>query len=268
LKKEKSSEKNTAQAVEAAAERPDPGAEKGVDRRPLLERIANPMKVWDQVETTDPDMTERVNFGAFKFTTIDAMYQIRRATEVFGPCGLAWGIRDSKFEMLVIDPSDPHYNLLCYTAQLWYVLDGQEGSLDIAADIELFENTKNGWKRVNDPMKKVRTDALTKGLSWMGFSADVFMGRFDDAKYVQRLQQEKRAEQIRQDRNRGNSGPELASQAQLDTIQRLAGQANLAGADFAQWLRESYATSWSRLTAQTAEKVITGLQELLRHSAA
>ena len=222
--------------------------------------------IWSQVETTDPRMTDRVNFGAFKFTTIDAMYQIRRTTEVLGPCGLGWGVRNQHFEMLTIDPADPHYNLLMYTAQLWYKLDDREGELDIAADIELFENTKNGWKRVSDPMKKVRTDALTKGLSWLGFSADVFMGRFDDAKYVQRLQQEKRAEQLRQER-RSNS-PELASQEQLETIQRLAGQAQLAGADFAQWLRETYATSWSRLTAPTAEKVIGGLQDMLGHSAA
>lgn len=64
------------------------------------------------------------------------------------------------------------------------------------------------------------------------------------------------------------SGAELASHDQLETIQRLAGQANLAGADFAQWLRESYATSWSRLTSSTAEQVITGLNQLLGNSAA
>ena len=226
------------------------------------------MQIWRQVETTDPDMTERVNFGAFKFTTIDAQYQLQRATEVFGPIGLGWGIRHSNFEMLVVDPADPHYNLLCFTAQLWYQIDSKEGSLDIAADIELFENTKNGWKRVNDPMKKVRTDALTKGLSWLGFSADVFMGRFDDAKYVARLQQEKRAEIQRKERREAREGVDLASTAQLETIQGLAGQAQLVGADFAAWLREMHSTSWSRLTAATAEKVIAELQKLAGQSAA
>lgn len=239
------------------------------DKKDAKEKaLRDNLTVWRRVEQTDPDMTEKVNFGAFKFTTIDAQYQIMRATELFGPCGVGWGIRNQNYDMLVVDPSDPHYNLLCFTAQLWYKLEDEEGVLDIAADIELFENTKNGWKRVSDPMKKVRTDALTKGFSWMGFSADVFMGRFDDAKYVAKLQQDKRAEIMRQERAQQREGVELASQAQLETIQRLAGQAQLAGADFASWLREQYSTSWSRLTAVTAEKVIAGLQELLGQASA
>lgn len=220
------------------------------------------MKIWDQVETTDPDMTERVNFGQFKFTTIDAMYQVRQATRVLGPCGIGWGLRNQKYEVLHIDPADPHYSLLLFTAEFWYKLDGQEGACDVAADIELFENTKNGWKRVSDPSKKVRTDCLTKGLSWLGFSADVFLGRFDDAKYVQRLQQEKRAEELK-NQQKQKGGAELATQDQQDAIQRLAGQANLAGADFAAWLREKHGTSWNRLTAPVADKVIAGLQDLL-----
>lgn len=218
------------------------------------------MGIWNQVETTDPDMTEKVNFGAFKFTTIDAMYQIKRVTELFGPCGLGWGLRNQKFEMLTVDPSDPHYNLLCFTCELWYLHEGQQGTIEIAADIELFENTKNGWKRTSDPMKKVRTDALTKGLSWLGFSADVFMGKFDDAKYVQELQQHKRHQQQRQS--------QVASIEQLETIQQLAHQLNLAGADFAQWLRESYNTSWNRLNHATADKVIAGLRQLQSSNAA
>lgn len=218
------------------------------------------LHVWNQVEQTDPDMTDRVNMGAYKFTTIDAMYQIRRATEVFGPCGLGWGLRNQKFEMLTVDPTDAHYNLLCFTAELWYTLDGKDGMCEIAADIELFENTKNGWKRVSDPMKKVRTDALTKGLSWLGFSADVFMGRFDDARYVQQLHQNKRQQQ-----NKTKPAQAvMATAEQLETIQQLAEVANLKGADFSQWLRDSYNTSWSRINSQIADEVIAGLTSLTK----
>jgi hypothetical protein len=41
-----------------------------------------------------------------------------------------------------------------------------------------------------DFAKKVETDALTKGLSKLGFNADVFMGLYDDHKYVQEMQVE------------------------------------------------------------------------------
>jgi hypothetical protein len=145
--------------------------------------------LWSQVEKTNPAHTKEVNLGR-RFTAIDAHYQIMRATEVFGPCGQGWGIRNSQYQVLALDAQNPHYSLLQFTAQLWYIWDGKEGSFDISADIELFDDTRNGWKRAEDTHKKVKTDAITKGLSWLGFNADVFMGKFGDSKYVQRLKNE------------------------------------------------------------------------------
>lgn len=145
--------------------------------------------LWAMVEKTNPHHTKEVNLGR-RFTAIDAHYQIMRATEVFGPCGQGWGIRDSQYQVLTLDANDPHYSLLQFTAQLWYIWDGKEGSFDISADIELFDDTRNGWKRAEDTHKKVKTDAITKGLSWLGFNADVFLNKFADNKYVQRLKNE------------------------------------------------------------------------------
>ena len=48
-------------------------------------------------------------------------------------------------------------------------------------------------------MKKVATDALTKGLSKLGFNADVFMGKFDDNKYVNSLTSQSSGQDINQD---------------------------------------------------------------------
>ena len=44
------------------------------------------MRVWRQVDRTDPRHTKAVTFGR-KFTSIDAHYQVMRATETFGPVG-------------------------------------------------------------------------------------------------------------------------------------------------------------------------------------
>ncbi len=41
-----------------------------------------------------------------------------------------------------------------------------------------------------DFAKKIETDALTKALSKIGFNADVFMGRYDDVKYVNEMAEE------------------------------------------------------------------------------
>ena len=239
--------------------------------------IVSNLKVWDQVCKTDPNMTEKVNFGAFKFTTIDAMYQVRQATSVFGPCGTGWGLRNQKFEMLTVDTTDAHFNLLLFTAELWYKLDGQEGMYEIAADIELFENTKNGWKRVSDPMKKVRTDALTKGLSWLGFGADVFMGKFDDARYVNDLKREfsqpepkpkapavmpsispvEPSDPVQNQSYREQQAAELRSLRMKITAQAKA--INFVGDDLKKWITDTHRTTWEAMTTGKAEIILADL---------
>ena len=37
--------------------------------------------------------------------------------------------------------------------------------------------------------KKAMTDALTKAFSHLGLCSDIFMGKFDDSKYVQKLEE-------------------------------------------------------------------------------
>jgi hypothetical protein len=216
-------------------------------------------------------MTHKVDVGR-KFTAIDAHYQVLQATRMFGPCGQGWGTRNERFDVITADPTDPHFNLLKYQAELWYVHDGKEGRQEIAADIELFQNTRNGWKRMDDPVKKVRTDALTKGLSWLGFNADVFMGKFDDAKYVQQLKQEQ-AQQTKppagsplaqyQAKGRASLGPPLpAAQNQRDDIDRLRKCLKIPGAQFTEWLT-GYGYDWKTLSEPHALDVLQMLGQQL-----
>ena len=54
---------------------------------------------------------------------------------------------------------------------------------------------KNGTPFTDeDAPKKSVTDALVKALSMIGFAGDIFMGRYDDSKYVQELRDEARQE--------------------------------------------------------------------------
>lgn len=227
------------------------------------------LSVWNQVEKTDPSMTEKVNFGAFKFTTIDAQYQIKRATEVFGPCGIGWGISDSKYTLLVVDPADRNYTVLEYTATLWFNHDGKTGSFDISSDIDLFENTKNGWKKTKDPHKKVRTDALTKGLSWLGFSADVFMGKFDDMKYVREVTQEfneskPQAKPVYKAPVIPGIAPVEPEQSDFEkALERLKSAAKNVGMDpqnLADYLKKYYNITWKGLNESTANKVASAIE--------
>jgi hypothetical protein len=54
------------------------------------------LKLWNQVSATDPAFTKKVSFGR-KFTAIDPTYQNLKATELWGPQGSTWGLRDLHF---------------------------------------------------------------------------------------------------------------------------------------------------------------------------
>ena len=128
---------------------------------------ANNMAIWNLVCKTDVNHTKAVSYGKRKFTAIDAMYQIETATAMFGPFGFDWGVRDETFN--VID------EIILYQAELYYPNKGKEGIIPLHSSI-MFDK--------DDSVKKVATDALTKGLSKIGFNADVFLGEFDGNKYT------------------------------------------------------------------------------------
>ena len=142
--------------------------------------------IWDKVDKTDPNDTKHVAQRG-GFTAIDAYAQIKAATELFGPVGTGWGWRilDSKVE--------DGYTWV--HTKIWYAKpDGDTIAPDITAKtFETFGGAKHG-KSPDEAHKKALTDSITKGLSYLGFNADVFLGKFDDNKYI-----EKRAEDVKKE---------------------------------------------------------------------
>ncbi len=152
------------------------------------------LAIWDRVKETPPQHTKKVEYGARRFTAVDAYYQIRRATELWGPLGIGWG-----YDVDLLEKDD------CYLAdfRLWY-RSGERKSEPIRVfGIESkFDKTKQ--KLDLDAPKKAVTDALTKALSYLGFSADVFLGRYDDNRYVAEMLQKYKSEGG-QGKNTGNA---------------------------------------------------------------
>ena len=145
------------------------------------------LKLWNEVEKTDPDFTTEVSLGGRKYTSVDAYYRIKEATKQFGNYGQGWWVDQESFDYTSV------IGLCIYTALLHYDYDGGTGSLPIRAAIAthtsktIWEKNQNTGKKElvpdEDFIKKVTTDALTKGLSFLGFSADVYLGKFEDANY-------------------------------------------------------------------------------------
>ena len=140
--------------------------------------------VWDNMKETDPRFTKRVNKGFGEITTIDPQWQIMRMTEMFGPVGKGWNytvnytytndlvfaevlVATSKTENEMTDSFWNYYGPICSVQKLFR----KTGALD------------------DEAPKKAMTDALTKAFSHLGLCSDIFMGKFDDSKYVQKLEE-------------------------------------------------------------------------------
>jgi len=154
----------------------------------MPKKINKNMELWESVETTDPQYTTKVNQRG-GFTAIGAQSQLRTATKIFGPMGSGWGVKTEHIDKW------EDVGLVIYMATLWYKVNDVECYIPIHSSIKY----NNNGRVDDDFMKKVATDALTKGLSKLGFNADVFMGKFDDNKYVNSLTSQSSGQDINQD---------------------------------------------------------------------
>lgn len=157
------------------------------------------LAIWDAVSKTDIEHTKEVSFGR-KFTAIDAHSQVMNATKQFGPIGQGWGYENFYGEVHL---QDGRIMVWC-DVTLWYMREGEQwegvkgkshrqmfGPIRGGAMLVGFDSKGKLKAPDTDAPKKASTDGLTKALSHLGFNADVFLGMFDDSKYVQELQKEK-----------------------------------------------------------------------------
>lgn len=151
------------------------------DKEKIQESLLN---LWDRVEKTDPKFTKQANVKGNRLTSISPQYQIYNATKEWGPYGSAWGFTDIEFDYSL---SESH-GLVVFKAMFFYG-GSAGGKFDISNSISLWKD--NARTKIDDDFaKKVETDTLTKALSKLGFNADVFMGRFDDSRYVDEMHKE------------------------------------------------------------------------------
>ena len=135
--------------------------------------------IWDQVKHTNPKYTKPFSkFGGKTLTTIDPMYQIQVMTGIFGPVGKGWTYN---VNYTYTDKNVFAEVLVKYFDKSWHEF-GPVSSVQA-----LYK--KNGGLDDEAP-KKAMTDAMTKAFSHLGMSADVFLGKFDDSKYVENLEKE------------------------------------------------------------------------------
>lgn len=143
---------------------------------------AENVKLWEAVCVTDPRQVKPITGKQYRGNSPKPYWIVKRLTETFGPCGIGWGFSILSERMERLSETDV---LSVATVRLWYVLDGKRGELEQIGQTKASYLSKEGKLVVDeDAPKKSVTDALVKCASYIGFAGDIFMGLWDDSKYV------------------------------------------------------------------------------------
>lgn len=150
--------------------------------------MSNNLDLWQAVEKTPPSETKAITGKSYQGTSPKPHYLVHKATETFGPCGIGWGftIEDER-----IEEGAGGERMSIARVKVWYEWNGKRGEVEHIGGTS-FSGTRASGKPFTDedaPKKSV-TDALIKALSMIGFAGDIFMGRYDDSKYVSDLRAE------------------------------------------------------------------------------
>ena len=163
------------------------------------------MKIWSQVDKTDTRYTKDAKVGGQQITSLSGTAMIMKATEVFGPAGIGfgWSVLEERFDKgaeIFSGEGDKRVSLgheLNHTVKIlfWIKQDGERGEFEQYGCTPYLYKSKYGTTTDGEAPKKSLTDAIKKSLSMLGFSADVFLGMFDDRDYVKLRQEEQAIDQ-------------------------------------------------------------------------
>jgi hypothetical protein len=151
--------------------------------------MSDNLQIWNRFADIDPKFTKSITGRDYGGTSPNPQYVIMCLTEMFGPCGkgFGWSVLAEDFKEM-----GGTYLHWCRIRFWWKDEDG-EHSVEEYGQTKAAYVTSKGTMRVDeDAPKKSLTDAIIKGSSHIGIAANIFLGRWDDQKYVALVDQEYR----------------------------------------------------------------------------
>ncbi|MSR12885.1 MAG: hypothetical protein EXR84_14060 [Gammaproteobacteria bacterium] len=218
------------------------------------------MRIWSQVDKTAPSATKAAKVGGMNITALNGLHMIMRATEVLGPVGIGWGwkVLEERFDQgapimggkdgaEVVSPTLSH----TVRIQFWYKLDGERGEFEQYGCTKAVYKSSYGASTDDEAPKKSLTDAIKKSLSMLGFSADVYLGLFDDKEYVEQRKDEEALETA-EDKS---AEEDRQKQERLDYIKSVLG--GMQGAVTLHELKKLHDVAVRKLTAKRDTQAVT-----------
>ena len=232
-------------------------------------------ELWNAVAVTNPNFVKSfTRGGGFSGTAINATYQAQKATETFGPCGIGWGIdileeRYQDGAPLTQDGSVVGKEVIhVLRVKLWYVYQGKRGEVIHFGQTLFTGRNKDGFFTDEEAPKKSLTDAMSKCLSLIGFSADVHLGLYDDSKYVADLRKEFGTDKNAKSENKpegkreeaGKTGGNTLTPIQAKEVSDLLTASKRTPESLIAWLK-SKAKTVEELTLPEYERAISVLKQ-------
>lgn len=143
------------------------------------------LRLWGQFEDIDPKYTKPITGKPYRGTSPNPHYIIRCLTEMFGPVGegFGWDVVAEGFQPLGDEV------LHWCRIRFWH---GEGKGFEAYGQTKAYMKTRNGFMADEDAPKKSLTDAITKAAAQIGVGASIFLGRWDDNKYVAEVEKQYR----------------------------------------------------------------------------
>jgi hypothetical protein len=145
------------------------------------------LRHWQRFADIDPQFTKPISGKDYKGTSPNPQYVIQCLTEMFGPVGegFGWRVLEDGFEAL----GDTHLHWC--RIEFWHT--DRANTFEAYGQTKAAYPTSKGFHRVDeDAPKKSLTDAITKAAAQIGVAANIFLGRWDDSRYVAAVNDEYR----------------------------------------------------------------------------
>lgn len=173
------------------------------------------LHLWDKFADIDPKFTKAITGKPYRGTSPNPQYVIRCLTEMFGPVGQGFGWRVVSESFTPLGDEVLHWCRI----EFWHTV--RENTFESYGQTKAAYQTRNsGFMVDEDAPKKSLTDAIIKAASQLGIAANIFLGRWDDQKYVAEVNAEYRAEE-RQEPPKQDAPPQFDPVAAHDRIVRL-----------------------------------------------
>lgn len=145
------------------------------------------LQYWNRFADIDPAFTKPITGKPYKGTSPNPHYVIRCLTEMFGPVGQGFGWE------VVAEGFQPLGDEVLHWCRIrfWH---GDGKGFDAYGQTKALMIKRDGKAMTDeDAPKKSLTDAITKAAAQVGVASNIFLGRWDDSRYVAQVNEEYRA---------------------------------------------------------------------------